>query len=75
MTTESKRILGKNPNRRKTKGASGTPGSKYRTEQMMERYNEEFTKKLEKMRAKNEQKIEKKEPENPDQHGEVVKVE
>ena len=28
---------------------------------MMERYNEEFTKKLEKMRTKNEQKIEKKE--------------
>jgi hypothetical protein len=39
---------------------------------MMERYNKEFTKKLEKMRAKNEQKIEKKETENPDKHGKMA---
>ena len=56
MTTLSKMILGKNPNRRKTKGAFGSPTTKFREADMMERYNEAFTEKLEKMRAKNENK-------------------
>jgi len=61
LTTLSKMILGKNSHRRKTRGAFGNPTSEFRKKQMMERYNEEFTKKLEKMRMKNEQKLEKKE--------------
>jgi len=56
LTTQSRRTLGKNPNRRKTKGAFGSTNSPARQQDMMERYNEAFTKKLEKMRAKNEAK-------------------
>ena len=57
LTTQSRRTLGKNPNRRNTKGAFGGANSPTRQQDMMERYNEAFTKKLEKMRAKNEREI------------------
>lgn len=56
MTTQSRRVLGKNPKRRTTKGAFGSATSEYRKEQMMERYNEAFTEKLARMRARNEAK-------------------
>ena len=54
MTTQSRRVMGKNPRRRTTKGAFGSSESNFRKEQMIQRYNEEFNKKLQKMRAKNE---------------------
>ena len=56
MTTQSRMILGKNTKRRKAKGAFGSPNSPARQQDMMQRYNEAFDKKLAKMRAKNEAK-------------------
>ena len=57
MTTQSKRMLGRNKNRAKTKGAFGGASSSYRASDMVERTNAAFNEKLEKMRKKKQEKL------------------
>jgi hypothetical protein len=48
-------VLGRNPRRAKTKGASGNPSTPERGIAMRERANREFNEKLEKMRKKRQE--------------------
>jgi len=57
MTTQSRRVLGKNPRRARTKGASGNPSTPEREQAMKERINRAFNENLEKMRKKHQEKI------------------
>ena len=56
MVTLSRMILGRNPKRALSKGAFGN-SSPNRKEEMIQRYNESFNKKLQKLRATKEKKI------------------
>ena len=56
MVTLSRMILGRNPKRALSKGAFGN-SSPNRKEEMIQRYNESFNKKLKKLRATKEKKI------------------
>ncbi len=57
MTTQSRRVLGKNPRRARTKGASGNSSTPERALEMKERVNKAFNENLEKLRRKHQEKM------------------